>query len=268
MGNYKEKLEECEVDIKDMLYRIVMKWRKILLVFIISGALFGSFSAIKSYQSVNEANIALAEQKKRGGPQEGEELVVVPQFQLINVKYIFLGGIVGGFLYAMVPSFLYIFSNKIRHEDELNDTFELHSIASYPNHRRICKKGSKIDSFICKVFWGKESRITDFEQHSLAVTDCVLSMKQKGYHSICFISTTNDEFKKVNAIVKQLSRLFDTCVLKQSIVSSAESLQSIQNYDCVVIVEKIDQSYYEDIVRELEYCDRFNVPVLGSIVIG
>lgn len=268
MLNYKERMEEREIDLIEVMYRIIMKWRQLLVVFILIGALSGVLSAVKSQEDVNEAEIALAEQNKRGGPQEGEELIVVPEFQLINVKTIIFGGIAGSFLYALIPACSYLFSKKLQHEDDLNGIFELHSIACYRDYRKYCKEGSKLDSFICDLFWKNKYRIQDSDQLDVAVIDCVMSMNQNKYSSVCFMSSLNEECEQVKSISKQLSTDFDVNVLNKSIVSSADSLHSIQKYDCVVIVEKIDQSYYEDIIRELEYCDRFNIPVLGTIVIG
>ena len=80
-----------------------------------------------------------------------------------------------------------------------------------------------------------------------------MSMAQNGYKSICFISSVSGEFEHVNEIVDKLSQVVDTCVLEKSILSSAKSLQSVQKYDCVILVEKLDQSYYEDIIREFSF---------------
>ena len=268
MVNYRERMEEYEIDLKDLLYRVVLKWRHMLVVFVVVGALFGVVSGVKSFQDVKNAEIALAEQNKQGGPKEGEAPVVVPELKIINVTNIVLGGFIGAFVFAMIPACSYMFSAKLRHEDDLIEIFELHSVASYPNYNRLCKKDSKIDLTICKLFWKNKLRLSDKEKLNVAVTDCVMSMAQKGYKSICFISSVSGEFEHVNEIVDKLSQVVDTCVLEKSILSSAKSLQSVQMYDCAVIVEKLDQSYYEDIIRELEYCERFNVPVLGSIVEG
>ena len=268
MINYRERMEEYELDVKDLLYRVVLKWRQMLVAFVVIGTLFGVVSGVKSFQDVKSAEIALAEQNKQGGPKEGEQAVVVPELKIINVTNIVLGGLVGAFVIAMIPACSYILSSKLRHVDDLKDLFELHSIASYPNYKRLCKKDSKVDQTICKFFWKNELRFTDKEQLNVAVTDCVMSMAQKGYKSICFISSVSAELDHVNEIVDKLSQIVDTCVLEKSILSSAKSLQSVQKYACVVLVEKLDQSYYEDIIRELEYCERFNVPVLGSIVLG
>lgn len=268
MVNYRERMEDYEIDVKDLLYRIVLKWRQMLMAFVVVGALFGVVSGVKSYQNVKNAETALAEQKKQGGPKEGEELVVVPELKIINTTNIVLGGFVGAFVIALIPAMGYITSKKLRYKDDLKDLFDIHTIASYPNYQRLCKNGSKADQAICKCFWKDELRITDKEQINVAVTDCVMVMVQKGYKSICFISSVADEFDKMNEIVNKLSQVVETCILEKSILSSAKSLQSIQKYDCVILVEKLDQSYYEDIIRELEYCERFNVPVLGSIVQG
>ena len=266
MVNYRERMEDYELDVKDLFYRVVLKWRQMALAFAVVGALFGVVSGVKSFQDVKSAEIALAEQNKQGGPKEGEAPVVVPELKIINVTNIVLGGFIGAFVIAMIPACSYMFSSKLRHEDDLADIFELHSIACYPNYKRLCKKDSKVDQAIYKFFWKNEGRVTDKEQANVAVTDCVMSMAQNGYKSICFISSASGEFDHVNEIVDKLSQVVDTCVLEKSILSSAKSLQSVQKYDCAVIVEKLDKSYYEDIIRELEYCERFNVPVLGSIV--
>lgn len=268
MANYRERMEDYEIDLKDLLYRIAMKWRQMLVAFVVVGALFGVVSGVKSFQDVKNAEIALAEQNRQGGPKEGETPVVVPELKIVNVTNIMMGGFVGAFLIAMFPACSYILSSKLRYEDDLKDLFELHSIASYPNYKQFCKKDSKADQAIYKFFWKNEGRVTDKEQANVAVTDCVMSMAKNGYKSICFISSASGEFEHVNEIVEKLSQVVDTCVLEKSILSSAKSLQSVQKYDCVILVEKLDQSYYEDIIRELEYCERFNVPVLGSIVLG
>lgn len=268
MVNYRERMEEYELDVKDLFYRVVLKWRQMLVAFVVVGALFGVLSGVKSFQDVKNAEIALAEQNKQGGPKEGEAPIIVPELKIINVTNIVIGGFIGAFLIAIIPACSYILSSKLRHEDDMTGIFELHSIASYPNYRRLCKKDSKVDLAICKFFWKNELRFTHKEQMNVAVTDCVMSMAQKGYKSICFISSASGNFDHVNEIVDKLSQIVDTCVLEKSILSSAKSLQSVHKYDCVVLVEKLDQSYYEDIIRELEYCERFNVPVLGSIVQG
>ena len=268
MVNYRERMEDYEIDLKDMLYRIVLKWRQMLAASLVCGVLFGVFSAVKSYQSVKNAEVALVEQKKQGGPKEGEELVVVPELKIVNTTSIMLGGFVGAMVIAMIPVMGYITSKKLRYKDDLKDLFDVYTIASYPNYQRLCKKDSKVDRAICRFFWEDEVRITDKEQIGVAVTDCIMAMAQKGYKSICFIRSNSSDFSYEKEIFDKVSQVVDTCVLEDSIVTSAKSLQSIQKYDCVVLVEKIDQSYYEDIIRELEYCERFNVPVLGSIVQG
>ena len=268
MVNYRERMEDYELDVKDLLYRVVLKWRKMLVAFGVMGALFGVVSGVKSFQAVKSAETALAEQNKQGGPKEGEQTVVVPELKIINVTNIVVGGLIGVVIFSSFPAVSYMNSKKLRYNDDLTDLFNLHSIASYPNYKRLCKKDSKVDLAICEFFWKNELRVTDKEQMNVAVTDCFMSMAQKGYKSICFISSVSGEFGHVNAIVDKLSQVVDTCVLEKSILSSAKSLQSVQKYDCVVLVEKLDQSYYEDIIRELEYCERFNVPVLGGIVQG
>ena len=91
MINYRERIEDYELDAKDLLYRVILKWRQMLVAFVVVGALFGVVSGVKSFQDVKSAEIALAEQKKQGGPKEGEEPVVVPELKIVNVTSIGLG---------------------------------------------------------------------------------------------------------------------------------------------------------------------------------
>ena len=161
MVNYRERMEDYELDAKDLLYRVVLKWRQMLVAFVVVGALFGVVSGVKSFQDVKSSEIALAEQKKQGGPKEGEAPVVVPDLKIINVTNIVLGGFIGAFVIAMIPACSYMFSSKLRYEDDLTSLFELHSIASYPNYKRLCKKDSKVDQAIYKFFWKNEGRVTD-----------------------------------------------------------------------------------------------------------
>lgn len=268
MVNYRERMEEYEIDLKDLLYRVVLKWRQMLVAFVVVGALFGVVSGVKSFQDVKNAEIALAEQNKQGGPKEGEELVIVPELKIINVTSIMLGGLFGVFVTTLIPAIGYVTSKKLRYKNDLRDLFDVHTIASYPNYPRLCKNDSKTDQTICKFFWKDESRITDKEQINVAVTDCVMAMAQNGYKNVCFISSISNDLTKIDEIVNKLSQVVETCILEKPILSSANALQSIQKFDCVVVVERLDVSYYEDIIKELEYCDRFHVPVLGDIILG
>ena len=55
MANYRERMEDYEIDLKDLLYRIAMKWRQMLVAFVVVGALFGVVSGVKSFQDVKNA---------------------------------------------------------------------------------------------------------------------------------------------------------------------------------------------------------------------
>lgn len=266
MINYKKRLEECEIDLKELFYRIVLKWRQMLLAFLIVGALFGVVSGVKSYQDVKNAETVLAEQKKQGGPKEGEELVVVPELQVINLKDTIVVGIGGIIAVASIVATKFMFSKYLRDKHDLKDIFDIYPIAVLTSYKRLCKRKSKVDKVINNVFWKNEPRINEKDLISLAVTDCKMLLTQKRYKSICFISSLSDDFRNVNEIVYKLRPEVDTCMLKKTILSSAEALQAIQKYDCVVLVERIDDSLYEDIISEVEYCNKHKVAILGYII--
>lgn len=262
--NYRERMEEYEYNLRDLCFHILLKWRQILVAFVVVGTLFGVFSGVKSFIDVKNAEAALAEQNI----QENEETIIVPELKIINPGSIIAGGVLGAFIAVMLPFCSYIFSTKMRYEDDLTTVFGLHSIVSCTDRKKKCKNDSFIDTWLYDIFWKNEHRFTVSEQINVAVTDCVITMAQNGYKNVCFISSLSEGLQLMHEIGETLSKIVDICILEKPILSSAKSLQTIQKYDCVIIVEKTNESFYEDILKELEYCDRFHVPVLGGIVCG
>ena len=74
--------DEITVDIKDLLLRICLKWRLILIWMLAGCVLFSGYGLIQSAREVSTARHHLEEQMAAGGPIEGEELIIVPKLQI------------------------------------------------------------------------------------------------------------------------------------------------------------------------------------------
>ena len=52
------------------------------------------------------------------------------------------------------------------------------------------------------------------------------------------------------------------------ILTSSESIEKVTSADCVILVEKQEQSVLGDITKELEALKAWNKPVLGAVVVN
>ena len=260
--------EELEISIKDLLYRICTKWRTILISMVIAGVLFGLLGGIQSYRSVKQAEQALQIQQENGGPAEGEEAVIVPEFQPISIKYIVLGMFIGIFLSALVYFFKYIFSAKLRYKDDLFDLFQIPLLGYLPHYEKYGKAGSKADTKLAQMFWKQEFRFSEEERMDMICTDLQLSMNQKNLRQICCLGTAPIDETVVQKMQQHFPEENELTILPKPIINSPSELQNLVQYDGVVLIETIGKSLYEDIKQELEYCARYEIPVLGYLVVG
>ena len=56
-------------------------------------------------------------------------------------------------------------------------------------------------------------------------------------------------------------------VAKGSMLTDPSVIDEIVSSDGVILFEKIGKSLYEDIAREIELCNNYGVPILGTVVI-
>lgn len=50
-------------------------------------------------------------------------------------------------------------------------------------------------------------------------------------------------------------------------IYSPKALETMLNSEGIVLVERIGKSKFVDINKELEYCKRYDIPVLGCVII-
>ena len=55
---------EQEIDLKDLMFAVLHKWRSILLVAIVAGVLLGGVKAVMTYQSQNDEETILAAEEQ------------------------------------------------------------------------------------------------------------------------------------------------------------------------------------------------------------
>ena len=260
--------DEITVDIKDLLLRICLKWRLILIWMLAGCVLFSGYGLIQSAREVSTARHRLEEQMAAGGPIEGEELIIVPKLQIFSVKNIVIGLIGGAFVICFWLAIRYVVSSKLRVKEDLPDAYGITLLGSVWHPVIQDRRGKKVDQWILRLFRGKEERSPEANRIEMLCTDLRLMIQEKELKKI-YLTT--------NAADPETKALMETCYVKLkecaelaaggSIVHIPESLEALASCDGAVFFEHTGITEYDDIQKGLVLCERHGVSVLGGVVV-
>jgi len=254
------------IDIKDLVRRVLLKWRIILIFMLFGAVLITVLGGYRSYSTASTLQKAFDIQQAAGGPVEGETLIVVPPVVWIAPSNIFLGlllGAIGAITFFFV---IYVFSPKLR---SVADVTNVYGIPVLGVVSKKTSKSHKIDLLIADLFSSDPAWFTEKMRISMMCTEIMLAAKKESATKL-FLSTTHqdeDIYKAMSVVYNnfQESNLSVSC--GKSVVYYSQSLKKMAESDGVILFEKIDASTYEDIRKEISFCDRYQIPVLGCIVV-
>lgn len=260
-------MNNAEINLKDLMKKILKQWRILLIAMLVCAILATVVGGFISQQKADEAEKALAEQIANGGPKEGEELIVVPEVVFVSVGNIVIGLLIGIVLVAGCVTVGYAMASKLRCVSDMEQGFSV-SVLGIVKLDRKKNLFDFVDRAIDACFREGEkiSRDTNIK---IISTDIALAMKKEDIHTICFTGNANKE--TVQPIIQML-RTADkgkllTIVFEELAIYSPKALENMLNSEGVVLFERIGKSKFADISKELEYCKRYDIPVLGCVII-
>lgn len=186
------------------------------------------------------------------------------------IKLLIIGGIIGGILGVVVVVFRTLMSGKLLNPQDMKSRFELRIIGILPG-----KREKKPFAFISRWFskFGGIT-ITPEDYIKLAKTigasvksDIISRDETKNWKKVAFTGTL--DIKELQSIVKALG--IDstyTCICAPDVLTNAESIDKVAGADCVVLVEKQEETVLADVIKELEALKAWNKIVLGAIVVN
>ena len=160
------------------------------------------------------------------------------------IKYILLGAIAGVFLSAMYIALKYVLSNKLKTTDDIRNAFRLPVIGT------VKEKDKSAITLVC-------SGINACMKNADAQKVYLLG---SGHSAAC------EELKKT--VSEKFTDEKYSVMAIDSILSSPESVDRVVDSDGVILFERIGESLYDDIAREIEICSNYGVKILGTVVIG
>lgn len=219
----------------------------------------------KKENNITAKTVGISSDEDAEEVEEKEEGPVSP----IQLKYILIGMVAGVFLVCCFAGVTYICTSALRTTQDLTDAFQLMLIGQVSSDEQKKKRiFSGIDKWLDDIFASKGPKFTREEQLRMINSGIRVACDKAQMKTLFVTGSSNDEEsqKLVSELVK--AKYADVKVAKgNSIVYDAESLEQMAKADGVVFVERVGQSLYKDIERELELCKKYGVAVVGSIVV-
>ena len=226
-------------------------------------------------QTVTNLDITMQETQKaylEWQLEESEPKAEYTLFEVIKnaIKLLIIGGIVGGMVCAVIVAVGALMSGKLLNPEDMKNRFGLRVIGELPGKRE--KKPFAIVSRWFSRFGDITTAPEDYTRLAKMIASSVksdLASREEvaNWKKIAFTGTLDaDELKNtVKAFDMDSSYI---CVCASDILTNAESIEKVADADCVILVEKQEQTRLADVTKELEALKAWNKTVLGVVVIN
>ena len=302
-------MEECreyeqEIDLKDLLFHILYRWRPVLLVALAAGALWASYAVWYNMESlpgkraeaeaaleqqvqlrdllkmqeqgqeaaaVGELNADLLKAREQGmtaeqAGKQAEELKT--QLETLKerspVKDFAMGFSAGFFAMVFCYGMCYVFSDKLRGEWELRERYGYHILGAFPRTEQKRFLGS-IDRFFTKLE-GNEKQPSEQETYRIIA----VNMMNLAGNGETFLVTGTICQEKLQGFVDVLVRYLreDMALVAGTDMNvTADTLEILGECDGVVLVEQRGRSLRRQVHREHESIAAFGKQVVGYVVL-
>lgn len=197
--------------------------------------------------------------------QEGGEINQSEKanFNIINLKYIVIGVILGFLFSSFGYIAVYVLNDKLKTEKELEDYYDISVLENIDTFR------NKKNKYLINLSKGTDTRSED-DKVEMVYENIKAYMEMKDITNIHFTSTldSNEVEELMDKIVKRFRSDNYKMTLGSSVMVNAESLKSLVEAQGVVLVEQIGKSKFKEIGREIDICRRNQKDIIGSVVIS
>lgn len=184
---------------------------------------------------------------------------------LNNPYYIVLGMLVSVFVYVFGFFIAYIFSGKLR----INDNFASGTGITVLGRVACNKKYKGFDKWINSLRNGKKKVVSKEDVIGLTAIGMHLVAAENQVNKIACISSdlTESDSELVKEIQSKLKEKDIVLSVAENVLYSSKELETVQDEKVVFLVGKAGKTPYEDIIREAKFFERQNVIVAGVLII-
>lgn len=272
-----------EIDLKDLLFYILYRWRSLLLIAALAGILAGGYAdrynrglpekRTQMQRELEEQQRLVKEGKEKQQSVNYEQKKVEELQKGLDglkergvVKYGIIG-IVGGIaILAFGYGFLGVFHERTLGEREILERYGHYLLGTLPRRRgRKRKELRGLDRLIA----GKEGvsgRLTREEAYRIIAANITNLAKEGGV----FLVTGTVGFEKIREFTQTLTPMLQKntkLTAGADMNTTAETLKKLAECDAVILVEEREKSVGGEIRKELECAAALKKPVLGYVVV-
>jgi len=186
------------------------------------------------------------------------------------IKMFIIGSVVGAVVVAVIVAFGALMSGKLLNPEDLKNRFGLRVIGQLPA-KRVKKPFAFVSRWFYK-FGGITATPEEYDRLAKMVGSSIksdLASREEAttWKKVAFTGMLSAEELKAVTDAVGLNKEY-TIVCAADVLTNAESIEKITSADCVVLVEKQEESTVTDITKELEALKAWNKPVLGAVVVN
>ncbi len=255
-----------ELNIGHLCKKICIRWRLVLASVLISVALFLLLGIVLSVKEMLDA-MALRDALLAAGNAVEAEKMMIPGIVWFDKAFILVGVVIGLFFSFAFVGAPYILSPSIRCKEEVKDCLSIPLLGVIAKETVVESK-SKIDKWLSSHLYPRPEN-TNEAVLQIAAMDIACSAKKSGIKSVHFASciTSGEVENIVDCVSAGLSEQEIQTSFDKSVLGNPESFRRLVEAQSVVLVEKVGQSCYDRVVEVLMYCSRYEIPVIGYILI-
>ena len=195
-------------------------------------------------------------------PEKTEEMVVSPSRTYIPFKHIVFGTFFGFFLVALFHSAIYVFSNKLGEDDDVENIFGVYLLGVIPG-KGSESASNKLKNLGRRIFSQEESC-------NLISTKIVIMAKKSNTKKLgivgCAILKNSKEISDV--IINNLKASGIDAEIIDNPLYDQKNVQMLSSLDHIILLEKVGETIRTEIWNEMELARKFGVNVDGIIMIG
>jgi capsular polysaccharide biosynthesis protein len=181
----------------------------------------------------------------------------------MGVKYGILGGLVGAFLTAFGVCVVFIMNGRVNSNDDLKKSFGLKYLGGFSEASNT-KRNSAVDMWLDKLE-GREI-VSDDSVYDI-ITASLLGMLDIGESVFLTGLLMENRLAELNEKISEKSSELNVG-FGTDLLHNAQTLQNLQHYDKVILVEVRGQSKIRDIVKEIETVHNMKKQVMGYIILN
>ena len=202
------------------------------------------------------------------GSVMGSEPVVATQSPSVSIKYVVLGMVLFVFIYVFYVFVAFITNNKLRTDDNLTDLFGMVQLGIVPTKENKKRFLGFVDGWILAIRNRNKRKFTVEEAEEIVAVAIKIAVKKSEGKEVCLVGCdvkkqTNDTCKKIQSILEKEDIKVN---ILDNVLYNAEEMEKLENVRYAVLVEKAGSTMYDEVAKELELMERYNINVLGGIL--